>query len=73
MIDTVSRAVTATIKVGNGPVGVAVDAATHTACTANNRDDTVSMIDTTSHAVTATVKVGTDPWGSNCSVRCEHL
>ena len=53
--------VTATIRVGSGPVGVAVDAASHTAYVTNSGDGTVSVIDTRTNTVTATITVGTKP------------
>ena len=45
--------VTATIHVGKSPVGVAVDAASHTAYVTNGNDGTVSVIDTRTNTVTA--------------------
>ena len=54
-------AVTATINVGTGPDGVAVDPATHTAYVTNVDDDTASVIDETTNTVTATVGVGGGP------------
>ena len=60
----------ATIPVGNGPDGIAIDAATHTAYVANANDDTVSVIDTatcdaqtqaTCGQVPATTSVGAYP------------
>src|ERR1019366_9277800 len=55
--------VTATIGVGSGPDGVAVDPATRTAYVTNVDDDTVSVIDEAAGTVTATVRVGADPSG----------
>ena len=37
---------TATVKVGKGPVGIAVDPATHVVYTTNSGDNTVSVIAT---------------------------
>ena len=53
--------VTATIEVGNGPDGVAVDPSTHTAYVTNVDDDTVSVIDEATSTVTVTVTVGGGP------------
>ena len=49
--------VTATVEVGDGPDGVAVDPAAHTAYVTNIDDDTVSVIDEASSAVTGTIGV----------------
>nr|WP_082939774.1 serine/threonine-protein kinase [Mycobacterium sp. 852014-50255_SCH5639931] len=51
------------IRVGNGPFGVAVDSAGHTAYVANTGSNSVSLVDTASRAVTATVAVGRHPVG----------
>jgi len=53
--------VTATIEVGTGPDGAAVDPTTHTAYVTNVDDDTVSVIDETTGTVTATIGVGGGP------------
>jgi YVTN family beta-propeller protein len=59
------------IRVGHGPFWIALDAATHTAYTANNTDSTVSVINTaTCNArqssgcgqATPAIPVGTNPW-----------
>ena len=57
----VSYPIIATIGVGDGPVGAAVDPLSHTAYTANNFDHTVSVIDEATNTVTATIGVGTSP------------
>jgi serine/threonine protein kinase, bacterial len=62
-IDMPGRTVTATIKVGRNPYGVAVDAAMHTVWVTNIGDDSVSMIDMPSRAVTGTVPIGDEPYG----------
>jgi len=54
--------VTATIEVGDGPDGVAVDSAVHTAYVTNIDDDTVSVIDEASSTVTGTIGVGGGPF-----------
>jgi YVTN family beta-propeller protein len=54
--------VTATIGVGSGPDGVAVDPATRTAYVTNVDDDTVSVIDEAAGTVTATIGVGGGPF-----------
>ena len=48
---------TATIPVGIGPDGVAVDPAAHAVYVANYFDGTVSVIDAATRAVTATIGV----------------
>jgi YVTN family beta-propeller protein len=55
-------AVTATIEVGTGPDGVAVDPTAHTAYVTNVNDDTVSVIDEATSTVTATIAVGAGPF-----------
>jgi YVTN family beta-propeller protein len=62
LVDSVTRAVTATIQVGSWPGGVAVDPGAHTVYVAN-WDRTVSVVDAVTHTVTATVPVGTSPIG----------
>jgi YVTN family beta-propeller protein len=56
--------VTATIPVGEEPLAVAVDPATHTAYVANAGFDqaSVSVIDEATNTVTATIPVGAGPW-----------
>ena len=44
MINAATSRVTATIRVGSGPQGVAVDPDTHAAYEANESDNTVSVI-----------------------------
>jgi YVTN family beta-propeller protein len=53
--------VTATIEVGTGPDGVAVDPTSHTAYVTNVDDDTLSVIDEATNTVTATITVGGGP------------
>ena len=53
--------VTATIEVGNGPDGAAVDPGAHTLYVTNVDDDTVSVIDEATGTVTGTVTVGGGP------------
>jgi YVTN family beta-propeller protein len=54
--------VTATIGVGGGPDGVAVDPVAHAAYVTNINDDTVSVIGETSATVTGTIGVGGGPF-----------
>jgi serine/threonine-protein kinase len=62
-LETKNHAVTtSTVKVGNDPLGVAVDLNTHTAYVANYGDGTVSVIDTANHTVTGTIRVGNHLW-----------
>jgi YVTN family beta-propeller protein len=56
-------AVTATIGVGAGPAGVAVDPNNGTVYVANNSGNSVSAISETTNAVTATIPVGPAPVG----------
>src|SRR5437016_1433994 len=55
--------VTATIRVGTEPLGVAADAMTNTIYVANAMDGTVSVINGRTNTVTATVDVGGVPVG----------
>src|SRR5207247_1285042 len=55
--------VTATIPVGSGPNGVAVNPLTNRIYIANNGDSTVSVIDGSANAVIATIPVGSNPVG----------
>ena len=55
--------VTATIPVGSGPDGVAVDPAAGTVYVTNYGDGTVSVIDAATNTVTATIPVGSGPDG----------
>ena len=61
MIDGTTGTVTATITVGAGPDGVAVDPTSHTAYVANGGNGTVSVIDGTTGTVTGTITVGANP------------
>ena len=63
MINEATGAVTATIPVGSGPSGVAVDPAAGTVYVTNNYDGTVSVINEATGAVTATIPVGPHPYG----------
>ncbi len=55
--------IAASIRVGNGAFGVAVDSAGHTVYVANTGSNSVSVIDTASRTVTATIAVGRHPVG----------
>jgi YVTN family beta-propeller protein len=61
VIATATNAVSATISVGNGPVGVAFTPDGSKAYVANQFDHTVSVIATASNTVVATIEVGTSP------------
>jgi YVTN family beta-propeller protein len=63
VINTVTNMVTATVKVGNFPLGVAVDPDGSKVYVANAGDATVSVIDTATNTVTTTVQVGKRPVG----------
>ena len=62
VIDAATSAVTATIPVGHGPGGVAVDPAAGTVYVTNSGGDTVSVIDAATGTVTP-ILVGTRPVG----------
>lgn len=55
--------IAASIRVGNGAFGVAVDPAGHTAYVANTGSNSVSAVDTASRTVTGTIAVGRHPVG----------
>jgi serine/threonine-protein kinase len=55
--------IAASIRVGNGAFGVAVDPAAHTAYVANNGSNSVSVVDTISRTATSTIAVGHHPVG----------
>jgi len=55
--------VTATVKVGFDPYGVAVTPDGKKAYVANSNDNNVSVIDTTTNNITSTVIVGPHPFG----------
>ncbi len=63
VIDIANNTVTATVNVGTGPVGVAVNPTGTRVYVANYGGNTVSVIDTATNTVTATVNVGTGPFG----------
>ncbi len=63
VIDTSTNTVAATIPVGNGPSGVAVNSAGTRAYVVNTTDDTVSVINTSTNTVIATITVGLGPVG----------
>lgn len=55
--------IAASVRVGNGAFGVAVDSAGHSVYVANTGANSVSVVDTTSRTVTATIAVGRHPVG----------
>ena len=61
VLDTTSNRVTATIPVGNGPLGVAITPDGATVLITNTTDGTVSVINGATNTVTATVPVGHQP------------
>ncbi|WP_054864983.1 PKD domain-containing protein [Methanosarcina barkeri] len=63
VIDTATNKVTATINVGSGPQGVAVNPAGTKVYVTNYYNKTVSIIDTATNKVTAKVTVGGYPYG----------
>jgi YVTN family beta-propeller protein len=63
VIDTAKKVVTATISVGQGPLGVSVTPDGGTVYVTNQDDSTVSVIATATNAVTATIPVGRGPSG----------
>ena len=63
--------VTATIPVGNGPVGVAVNPSMGVVYVTSIKNGTVSVISGGSNTVTATIPVGNGPVGVNAmGFRC---
>src|SRR5262245_45823211 len=63
VIDTASDAVVATIPVGQGPTGVAINRAGTRAWVTNFTDSTVSVIDVATNTVVATPAVLSQPVG----------
>ncbi len=63
VIDAATLAVTATIPVGSGPDGVAVEPAAGIVYVGNQNAGTVSVINAATLAVTATIPVGSNPYG----------
>jgi YVTN family beta-propeller protein len=63
VIDTASKIVTATIPVGNGPVGIAFSPDGAKAYVTNDDDGTISVINTATNSVTATIPLTEEPVG----------
>ncbi|KKG14163.1 hypothetical protein EO94_15715 [Methanosarcina sp. 2.H.T.1A.3] len=63
VIDTSTNTVTATVPVGDYPMGVAVNPTGTKVYVANYNDNSISVIDTSTNAVTATVSAGNNPRG----------
>src|SRR5437667_12811613 len=66
VVDAVSDTVTATVPVGNSPIGAVVNPTGTRVYVTNGGDSTVSVIDTTSNppATIATINVGPEPYGT---------
>jgi YVTN family beta-propeller protein len=62
VVDTAINAPLTSIPVGNGPHGIAFNAAGTVALVVNQRSDTVSVIDTVSQTVSITMSVGSEPY-----------
>ena len=62
VIDSASNTVVATVAVGSGPYGVAVNPDANLIYVANSISGNVSVIDGASNTVVATVAVGSWPW-----------
>lgn len=60
VIDTSTNTVTASIPVGNGPLGVVFSPDGTRAYVTNGSDDTISVIDTGANSVIATIVLGTN-------------
>ena len=73
MIDTATRAVSATIPVGPRPIVVAITPDGKHAYVTNQGDDTVSVIDTATGAVSATIPVGPAPSGVAITPDGKHV
>ena len=63
VVSTATNTVSATIPVGNFPVGVAITQNGTLAYVANQNDNTVSVINTGTNTVVTTIPVGTKPYG----------
>jgi len=63
VIDLATNAVIATIGVGSGPYGVAVNPAGTLAYVTNGGGDSMSVIDLATNRVSATIGVGANPRG----------
>jgi YVTN family beta-propeller protein len=63
VINVSDNTVAATVDVGGGPWGIAIDANGDYVYVANNADDTVSVIDTANFEVAETIAVGAGPLG----------
>src|ERR1035438_3795977 len=63
VINTATNTVTATVNVGSGPFGVAVNPAGTFVYVTNETSNNVSVINTATNTVTATVNVGLGPYG----------
>jgi YVTN family beta-propeller protein len=63
VIDTATNTVTATVRVGNGPLVVAVTPDGSEVYVTNISSNNVSVINTTTNTVTATIPVGGQPGG----------
>jgi YVTN family beta-propeller protein len=71
VIDTATNMVVATVPVGVGPRGVAINPNGAFAYVANSGDNTVSVISTATNAVVATIPVGNFPIGIAFGVRAQ--
>jgi YVTN family beta-propeller protein len=63
VINVTDNTVAATVDVGGGPWGIAIDANGDYVYVANNADDTVSVINTATFEVAETITVGAGPLG----------
>jgi YVTN family beta-propeller protein len=61
VIDTAGNTIVATVPVGSGPIGVAVNPGGTRVYVANLTSNSISVIDTATNAVTATVTLGGSP------------
>jgi YVTN family beta-propeller protein len=68
-----SKSHTATIKVGKGPIALAVDAATSRIYVANHRDGTVSVVDGNSEKLLATIPVDKLPYSIAIDQRTNEI
>lgn len=67
-VPTMAQQVIATITVGNGPIGSAVDSGTNQIYVLNQTDSTVVDIDGGTNQVIHTVSVGSTPSGGTISL-----
>lgn len=61
MVHAQTAGITATIKVGNSPSGIAVNTKTNEVAVANSKSDTISVINGETNKITSTINVASGP------------